>query len=125
MDNGYVWKTDDDIDSLPVGLELDIAVEQAVMPGNIDIAHLAPGLRSFSRDLIGPYSTDMQAAWQVILMIRGWSYVRRQQFLHELLKEVSKGAGFPVSHDELLWNMLPQHVCRAALKAGRTAANAT
>ena len=62
----------------------------------------------------------MQAAWQVILMVRGWPFFRRQQFLHELLKEVSNGAGCPVTADELLWNMLPEHICRAALKAGRT-----
>jgi hypothetical protein len=66
----------------------------------------------------------MRAAWQLIPMVRGWIISGRQQFLHELLKEVSKGAGVPISHDELLWNMRPEHVCRAALKAIRTIAPA-
>jgi hypothetical protein len=61
----------------------------------------------------------MQAAWQVILMVRGWSVFGRQQFLRELLEEVSKGASFPIARDELLWNMRPEHVCRAALKVSR------
>lgn len=116
--------TDEEIDALPAGLELDIAVEQSVMLGNVNIDQLDDSQRFLTRDRIALYSTDMRAAWQVILMVRGWIFSRRQQFLHELLTEVSKGAGFPVSHDELLWNMRPEHVCRAALKAVRTVAPA-
>ncbi len=116
--------TDEEIDALPAGLELDIAVERSVMPGNVNIDQLDISLPFLARDLPAHHSTDMQAAWQLILMVRGWIFSCRQQFLHELLKEVSKGAGFPVSHDELLWNMRPEHVCRAALKAVRTVAPA-
>jgi hypothetical protein len=116
--------TDEEIDALSAGLELDIAVERSVMPGNVNLDQLDQTLLFIARDLIAHYSTDMQAAWQVILMIRGWSSFRRQQFLQELLKEVSKGAGFLVLQDELLWNMRPEHVCRAALKAVRTVAPA-
>jgi hypothetical protein len=112
--------TDEEIDSLPVGLELDIAVERSVMPGNVNLEQLDASLRLLPRDRIATYSTDMEAAWQVILMVRGWVSSRRQRFLHKLLLEVSKGAGQPVSHDELLWNMRPEHVCRAALKAVRS-----
>jgi hypothetical protein len=116
--------TDDEIDALPVGLELDIAVERSVMPGNIPLEQLDTSLHFLTRKLIAPYSTDMQAAWQVIVMVRGWDSIHRQVFLRELLAEVSKGTGSPVSHDELLWNMRPEHVCRAALKAGRGVAPA-
>ena len=117
--------TDDEIDALPAGLELDIAVEQSVMPGNIHLDHLDRSLRFLTRELIARYSTDMQAAWQVIVMVRGWNVSGRQQFLRELLEEVSKGAQFPIAHDELLWNMRPEHVCRAALKASRRNKKAT
>jgi len=89
------------------------------MPGNIHLDHLDRSLRFLTRDLIAGYSTDMQAAWQVIVMVRGWHVSGRQQFLRELLEEVSKGAGCPIAHDELLWNMRPEDVCRAALKASR------
>lgn len=116
--------TDEEIDALPVGLQLDIAVERSIMPGNINLEQLDNSLHFLTRTLIAPYSTDMQAAWLVILMVRGWDSPRRQQFLHELVREVSKEAGSPVSHDELLWNMRPEHVCRAALKAARPVAPA-
>jgi hypothetical protein len=116
--------TDEEIDALPVGLELDLAVEQSVMPGNVNIEQLDDSLRFLARDLIAHYSTDMQAAWQVILMVRGWLFPSRRRFLQELLKEVSKEAGFPVSSDELLWNIRPEDVCRAALKAVRSGAPA-
>jgi|SRR5579859_1468578 len=89
------------------------------MPGNIQLDYLDRSLRFLTRDLIARYSTDMRAAWQVIVMVRGWNVSRRQQFLRELLEEVSKGAACPIAHDELLWNMRPEHICRAALKASR------
>ncbi len=116
--------TDEEIDALPVGLQLDIAVERSVMPGNIPLEELDTSLHFLTRTLIAPYSTDMQAAWQVIVMVRGWASSSRQHFLQELLREVSKEARSPVSNDELLWNMRPEHVCRAALKAARPTAPA-
>jgi hypothetical protein len=116
--------TDEEIDALPAGLELDIAVEKFVMPGNVNIDQLDASLRYLARDLIAHYCTDMQAAWQVILMVRGWNLSSRQRFLHELLQEVSADASLPLAEDELLWNMRPEHVCRAALKAVRTIAPA-
>ncbi len=113
--------TDEEIDALSAGLELDVAVERIVMPGNLNLDHLDDGFLFLTRDLIAHYSTDMQAAWNVILMVRGWEVSRRQEFLQALLREVYKGAGSSVPQDELLWNMRPEHICRAALKAVRPA----
>jgi hypothetical protein len=39
--------TDEEIDALPVGLELDIAVERSVMPGNVNIDLLDNSLLFF------------------------------------------------------------------------------
>jgi hypothetical protein len=114
--------TDQDIGAIPAGLELDIAVEKAVMPGNINFDQFCNSPRLVQRHLIAHYSTDMQAAWQVIQMVRGWNFYHRQRFLVELWLEVSKANGFSVSEYELLWNTRAEHVCRAALKALRTVA---
>jgi hypothetical protein len=110
---------DQDIDAIPTGPALDMAVQQAVMPGNIDFGQLDNGACSISRDRTAPYSTNMPAAWQVVLMVRGWVFYERQKFLGELQLEVLKAAGGYVSEYELLANMRPEHVCRAALKAAR------
>jgi hypothetical protein len=66
----------------------------------------------------------MRAAWQVILMVHGWPMPSRQKFLQKLLNGVSRGAGFPVPPDELLWNMRPAHICYAALQAVGTVTSA-
>ncbi len=66
-----------------------------------------------------PDKLTIGPAWQVVLMVRGWNFFHRQQFLIELQLEVSKAAGGRLSNYELLANMRPEHVCRAALKAAR------
>jgi len=110
---------DPNIDAIPAGPALDMAVQQAVMPSNIDLGLLTNSAGSISSDRIAHYSTNMQAAWQVVLMVRGWDVYQRQKFLVELQLEVLRAAGEHVAANEFLANIRPEHVCRAALKAAR------
>jgi hypothetical protein len=63
------------------------------------------------------YSTDIAAAWLVVLEIGSRIFSKRKGFLEELTRLVRERTGQPVAWPDVFWFVTPELICLAALQA--------